>query len=112
MTHASFIGLFLALIFLVFVSAFFSAAETGMMSLNRYRLRHLARNKNKSAMRVSELLERPDRLLSIILIGNNVANIFASSLATVIALHLWGDLGVAIVTVILTLCIFKVLFKD
>jgi len=90
------------LIFLILLSAFFSAAEIGMMSLNRYRLRNLVRQKNATAKRVNDLLERPDRLLGVVLIGNNFANILASSVATFIALKLFGDVGVAIATVILT----------
>lgn len=93
------------LIFLIFVSAFFSAAEIGMMSLNRYRLRHLVRKKTPGAKRASELLERPDRLLGIILIGNNFANILASAVATVIAVHFFSNLGVVLTTIVLTLVI-------
>lgn len=87
---------------LVLVSAFFSASETGMMFVNRYRIRHLANTGNKPAQRVSKLLERPDRLLGVILTGNTFANIFASSVATILAVHLFGDIGVAISTVVLT----------
>lgn len=94
-----------SLIFLICLSAFFSAAEIGMMSLNRYRLRNLVRKKNRAARRVNELLARPDRLLGIILIGNNFANIGASAIATIIAAYYFGDIGVAIGTVLLTLVI-------
>lgn len=91
-----------ALIFLLFLSAFFSSSETGMMAINRYRLRHLARKGNRAAKRTSALLERPDRLIGVILIGNNFVNILASALATVIAVRLWGDSGIAIATLGLT----------
>ncbi|MGB1271412.1 MAG: HlyC/CorC family transporter [Endozoicomonas sp.] len=91
-----------ALIFLLFFSAFFSSSETGMMAINRYRLRHLARKGNRAAKRTSALLERPDRLIGVILIGNNFVNILASALATVIAVRLWGDSGIAIATLGLT----------
>lgn len=97
--------LFSVLVILILIAAFFSAAEIGMMSINRYRLRNLVRKKNPAAKRVSQLLERPDRLLGIILIGNNFANIFASAVATIIAVKLFGDIGVAIATVLLTLII-------
>lgn len=97
------IALFVVLVCLIFVSAFFSASETGMMSLNRYRIRHLARTGDKTATRVSLLLERPDRLLGVILTGNTFANILASSIATILAVHFFGDLGVAISTILLTL---------
>lgn len=93
------------LIFLIFISAFFSAAETGMMALNRYRLRHLVRKKNRAAKRVNSLLKRTDRLLGVILIGNNFANIFASSIATLLAIRFFGDLGVAVCTALLAIVI-------
>ena len=76
-----------------------------MMSLNRYRLRHLAKNKHKSALRVEKLLSRPDRLIGLILIGNNMVNILASAIATLIAIRLFGDYGVVIATVGLTIVV-------
>lgn len=93
------------LIALLFISAFFSSSETGMMSLNRYRLRHLAKNKHKSALRVEKLLSRPDRLIGLILIGNNMVNILASAIATLIAIRLFGDYGVVVATVGLTIVV-------
>ncbi len=75
------------------------------MSLNRYRLRHLQKNGHRGARRAGQLLERPDRLIGLILIGNNLVNIFASAIATVIAIRLWGDAGIFIATIILTLVI-------
>ena len=75
------------------------------MSLNRYRLRHLEKQNHKGAKRVTKLLERPDRLIGLILIGNNLVNIAASAIATIIGLRLFGDLGVLIATIILTLVI-------
>lgn len=99
------IFLIVALLFLIILSAFFSASETGIMSLNRYRLRHAARKGDIAAKRLMHLLARPDRLLGVILIGNTCANIFASVLATIIASHFFGDLGVLIVTITLTLVI-------
>ena len=76
-----------------------------MMSLNRYRLKHLQKNKHSGARRAGKLLERPDRLIGLILIGNNLVNIFASAIATVIAIRLWGDAGIFIATLALTLVI-------
>ena len=76
-----------------------------MMSLNRYRLKHLKQNGHKGAERASKLLERPDRLIGLILIGNNLVNIFASAVATVIAIRLWGDAGIFVATLVLTLVI-------
>lgn len=75
------------------------------MSINRYRLRHLARKNYPPAVRVSELLERPDRLLGIILIGNTFANVFASAVATVLAVRFWQNFGVTATTLILTFII-------
>lgn len=93
------------LIFLILLSAFFSSAETGLMAINRYRLRHKARLNKRYAVLILQLLKRPDRLLGMILIGNNFLNILASSLATLIAVHYWGEKGVIISTVILTFLI-------
>lgn len=89
----------------ILFSAFFSAAEIGMMSLNRYRLRHAVRKHQKRAVRVHDLLQRPDRLLSVILIGNTFATIFASAVDTVLTVKWFGDEGVTISTIILTLVI-------
>lgn len=97
--------LFSILAALVILSGFFSSSETGMMSLNRYRLKHLQKNKHRGAIRASKLLQRPDRLIGLILIGNNLVNIFASAIATVIAIRLWGDAGIFIATATLTLVI-------
>jgi Mg2+/Co2+ transporter CorB len=76
-----------------------------MMSLNRYRLKHLVQNKDRAAKRVDKLLKRPDRLISLILIGNNLVNIAASAIATIIGIRLFGDVGIAIATVTLTFVI-------
>ena len=97
--------LFTSLALLILLSAFFSSSETGMMSLNPYRLRHLVKQKHRGAMRASKLLDRPDRLIGVILIGNNFVNILASAIATMIALRLMGDAGVAVATAMLTLVI-------
>jgi len=101
-------ALFIALGVLVLLSAYFSSSETGMMSLNRYRLRHLEKQKHKGAKRVSKLLARPDRLIGLILIGNNLVNIAASSVATIIGIRLFPDdevTGLAVATFSLTLII-------
>ncbi|MCU7555180.1 HlyC/CorC family transporter [Alteromonas sp. ASW11-19] len=83
--------LVIALSVLILLSAYFSSSETGMMSINRYRLKHLQNEGNRSAKRVQKLLDRPDRLIGLILIGNNLVNIAASSIATVICIRLFGD---------------------
>ena len=97
--------LFSLLAVLVILSAFFSSAETAMMTLNRHKLRHLQKNKIRGAIRAGKLLDRPDRLIGLILIGNNMVNIFASAVATVISIRLWGDAGVYIATGALTVVI-------
>jgi Mg2+/Co2+ transporter CorB len=101
-------ALFITLGVLVLLSAYFSSSETGMMSINRYRLRHLEKQKHKGAKRVSKLLSRPDRLIGLILIGNNLVNIAASSVATIIGIRLFPDdevTGLAVATFSLTLII-------
>jgi Mg2+/Co2+ transporter CorB len=97
--------LFAILGILIILSAYFSGSETGIMSLNRYRLRHLEKQNHQGAKRVSKLLERPDRLIGLILIGNNLVNIAASAIATIIGLRLFGDMGVLIATIALTLVV-------
>jgi Mg2+/Co2+ transporter CorB len=97
--------LFSVLAALILMSAFFSSSETGMMSLNRYRLKHLRKQRHRGAERASLMLDRPDRLIGLILIGNNLVNIAASAIATVIAIRLYGDAGIVIATFALTLVI-------
>ncbi|MCO6414427.1 MAG: HlyC/CorC family transporter [Thiogranum sp.] len=97
--------LFGALGFLIILSAFFSGSETGLMTLNRYRLRHLVRARHAGATRAQKLLERPDRLIGLILLGNNFVNILASTLTAVIAVRLIGEAGLVIGAAILTIVI-------
>lgn len=97
--------LFGMLITLLLLSAFFSGSETALMTLNRYRLQHLVKQAHKSAKKTQRLLKRPDRLLSLILLGNNFVNILASSVATIIGMRLIGDKGIALAAGILTLVI-------
>lgn len=97
--------LFTLLACLIVISGYFSGSETGMMSLNRYRLKHLSSQGHKGAKRVEKLLSRPDRLIGLILIGNNLVNILASAIATILGMRLYGDLGVAIATGLLTLVV-------
>lgn len=94
--------LIIILVIMILVSAWFAGSETGMMTLNRYKLRHNARNGDRAAKRVEKLLSKPDRLISLVLIGNNLVNILASSLATIVGIRLYGNTGVAIATGILT----------
>lgn len=105
MTHIDQIPLgvlFGSLALLIFLSAFFSASEIALLTLNRYRLRNLARHRHRGARLTLKLLERPDRLLGVILVGNNFANIGASSLATLLALEFYGEQAVAIAAGLLT----------
>jgi Mg2+/Co2+ transporter CorB len=91
---------------LILLSAYFSSSETGMMSINRYRLKHLENEGHKGAIRVQRLLQRPDRLIGLILIGNNLVNIGASAIATVLCIRIFGDAwGVLIATISLTFVI-------
>ncbi len=94
--------LFITLIICLVLSAYFSGSETGLLSLNKYRLRFLAEQGNKGAQKAEKLLEKPDTLLSFILIFNNLVNISASAIATMIGMRLYGDAGVAIATGLLT----------
>ena len=97
--------LFSLLILMIVLSAYFSSSETGMMALNRYKLRHMANQGHKGAKRVEKLLSRTDRLIGLILIGNNLVNILASAIATILGMRLYGDAGVAIATGALTILI-------
>jgi len=100
--------LFGILVLLIILSGFFSSSETGMMSLNRYRLRHMAKSKHKGAMRATKLLEKPDRLIGTILTGNNLVNFAAAALATIISQRLWPDnpdLAVFVNTILFTLVV-------
>lgn len=97
--------LLLALLICLASSAFFSSSETAMMSLNRYRLKHLVDEGDKGAKRSAILLKRPDRLLGTILLGNNFVNIAATSLATIIGIRMLGDIGVLLSTIILTILV-------
>ncbi|MDC0072535.1 CNNM domain-containing protein [Gammaproteobacteria bacterium] len=98
------------IVLLVLMSAFFSSSETSMMAINRYRLKHLVKTRNKSARRVSKLLQRTDRLLGLILIGNNFTHTLATAIATVIAIRLWDDNAVLAVTVFMT--IIMIIFAE
>ena len=104
MTDLSLGALIGALLVLIVVSAFFSGSETGLMALNRYRLRHLARV-HPGAKRARRLLDQPDRVIGLIVLGNNFVNILASALATWAALELFGEAGIALATIALTVVI-------
>jgi len=93
------------LVFLIIASGFFSGSETGLMSLNRYRLRHLADQNRKGAKNALRLLSKPERLIGVILLGNNFVNILAASIASLIGFRLYGENGVLVASVILTVVV-------
>ena len=92
-----------ALAFLIFLAAFFSGSETGLLTLNRYRLRHLVKIKHRGAIHAQALLQRTDRLIGLLILGNNFANNLATAIATVIGLQLLGEAGAAIAVGVLTI---------
>jgi Mg2+/Co2+ transporter CorB len=98
-------ALFGLLIALLLLSAFFSGSETALVSLNRYQLRHKARQGHRGARLADLLLQRPDRLIGLILLGNNLVNFSAASLVAIIALEMGGEPAVALGTLILTLVV-------
>lgn len=105
MTGLSLATLFLLLALLIILSAFFSSSETGLVALNRYRLRHQAQAGHRGARLAQSLLAKPDRMFGLILLGNNLVNILAASIATVIALRLLGEAGIWISTLVLTVIV-------
>ena len=103
--------LLLSIFALTLMSAYFSSSETAMMALNRYRLRHLSNEGHRGARKASRLLQRPDQLLGVILIGNNLVNFVAASIATVIGTRLLGEnLSVIVTPIVLT--IYILIFAD
>jgi Mg2+/Co2+ transporter CorB len=105
MTTLSIDNLFVILIFLLVLSAFFSGSETALMSINRYKLKHRVKKNEIAALRVNYLLNNPDKTLGLILLLNNFVNILASAITTIIAIELYGDKGVAIAAGFLTFVI-------
>jgi Mg2+/Co2+ transporter CorB len=95
----------IVLIVLILISAFFSSAETSMMAINRYRLKSLSAKNDTKAKRTENLLSDIDSLIGTILLGNNFVNIFASSVATVLAIKLWGEGSVVYSSIVLTFVI-------
>lgn len=100
------IGILLVIIaVLILLSAFFSGSETALMSLNRYRLKHLASEGHRGAQLARQLLRRPDRILGLILLFNNLVNNAAAALVGAVAFELYGDIAVAVATFILTITV-------
>ena len=97
--------LLLSFVILILASAYFSSSETSMMSLNRYRLSHLSRTGHNGARRAKKLLETPDKLIGVILIGNNFVNFLAASIATSIALRVFGNPSPLFTALVLTMVV-------
>ncbi len=98
-------ALLIVLLILFLLSAFFSGSETALMALNRYRLRHLANNGHRGAKQAQKLLEKPDRLIGLILLGNNVVNLLIAQLAAYIGYRMHGSIGILIANLILIFAI-------
>ena len=93
------------LVILIILSGFFSSAESAFTTVNKIRIRALAGDGNHNAMRVEKILGRYSKMLSTVLVGNNIVNISASALATTLAINIWGSVAVSIMTGVLTLVI-------
>ena len=105
MTDSTATHLILLLFFLILLSGFFSGSETSITSMNRYKLQHRANQKHKQAMTLLRLMQKPDEILSAILIGNTLSNIIASSIVTLLAIHFGGDIITVAAPFALTLVI-------
>ena len=100
--------LFVLLAILLILSAFFAATETALMRVNKYRIRHLARKGNKSAVLTEKLLKQPEKLIAFILFGNNLVNFVAASIVGVISMEIGGPTGVAVGTILLTMVVLLI----
>ncbi|MGQ0579833.1 MAG: HlyC/CorC family transporter [Betaproteobacteria bacterium] len=104
--------LLIVLVVLLVISAFFSISETGMMALNRYRLRHLAKTGRRGARLTAQLLSRTDRLLGMVLLGNNLLNAAAAALVTVITFRLFGESELALMLGTLAVTLAILIFSE
>ena len=95
----------LVLIVLLVFSAFFSGSETALMAISRLRLRHISETEPKKARYVEKLLEKPERLIGAILLGNNLVNVAMTAIATGLAISIWAERGIIYVTIVLTIII-------
>ena len=102
LSDTSLLILSISMVLLLCSSAYFSGTETAMMAINRYRLKHLVKKKHRAARISNRLLRYPDRLLGVILIGNNLVNFTAATIATIIGMRLFGDTGVLLAPWVLT----------
>lgn len=101
----SYTGQIVLLVVLLAMSAFFSMSETALMSINKIKIKHMVEEGVNGAKLVEKLIEDPNKLLGAILIGNNIVNIGASSIATSLAINMWGDNSVGAVTLIMTVLV-------
>ena len=104
--------LFTVLAVLLLTSAFFSASETAMMAINRYRLRHAAESGVRGAMRAQALLDQTDKLLGVILLGNNLVNAASGTLSAVLAIRLFGDGEIVLFVATLLLTFLILVFSE
>ena len=104
MEFSTYIQLIL-LVVLIIVSGFFSASETSLMSLSKIRLRHMVESKVKNASTIERMLNTPNKMLGAILLGNNAVNTAASAVATMLAISFFGNGGVGLATIIMTILI-------
>ena len=95
----------ISIIVLIFLSGFFSSAETALSTVNRVRMRSLEEEGNKRAARVNKILDNYSKMISTILIGNNIVNIAAASIGTVLFVKHYGDAGATISTVVVTVVV-------
>jgi len=102
----------IALAVLLVISGFFSVAETSMMALNRYRLKALVRLGHRGAILASQLLARTDKLLGVILLGNNLVNAAAAALVTIIAIRLFGEDKIVLMTATLVITFLILVFSE
>jgi len=105
MTDLLLVPQLIILLVLLACSAFFSGSETALMAVGRLRLRQMEKTHSRRVKTVEAILNRPEKLIGTILLGNNLVNIAMSAIATAIAINLWGDTGIIYVTVVLTLVI-------
>jgi Mg2+/Co2+ transporter CorB len=110
--HFSLTHQIILLVTLLIISAFFSVSETSLMSINRYRLKHLAGNGNKGALLASKLLSETDKLLSVILLCNNFANAAAATLVTIISVQLYGNQEIIIMAGTLVTTFLILIFSE
>jgi putative hemolysin len=95
MGEANLVFVIIILVALLVFSAFFSGSETALMAISRLRLKHIAERKPDRARLVERILEKPERLISTILLGNNLVNVAMTAIATALAISFWGERGIA-----------------